>query len=215
VTLEFANVAFDAAGDEFEYVVGHREPFHLCLLAQDGDAGLQFWGLHVGDQPPLEPGPQPVFEGGELFGRAVRRDDDLLVGVVQRVEGVEELFLDTFFAFDELNVIDEEDVDVAVAALESNLAVVAERIDEVVGEFLGGDVLDPHAREQSLCVVAGGMQQVRLAETRLAPDEQGVVGTSGCFGDCQSSGMRKSIGGTDDERIEGIAPVETGSAGGS
>ena len=66
-----------------------------------------FRGLHVGNQPPLEPGSQSVFEGGELFGRAVGRDDDLLVGVVQRVEGVEELLLDTFLALDELDVIDE------------------------------------------------------------------------------------------------------------
>ena len=157
---------------------------------------------------------QPVLEGGQLFGWAVGRDDDLLVGVVQRVEGVEELFLDAFLALDELDVIDEQHVDVAVAAFEGDLAVVAERVDEVVGEFLGGDVLDPHPGEQPLRIVAGGMQQVCLAETRLAPNEQRVVGAGGCFGDRQSGGVREPIGGTDDEGVEGVAAVEAGSVGG-
>ena len=66
---------------------------------------------------------------------------------MQRVEGMEELLLDTFFALDELDVIDEQYVDIAIAALERDLAVVSKRVDEVVGELLSGDVLDPHARE--------------------------------------------------------------------
>ena len=76
---------------------------------------------------------------------------------MQGIEGVEELFLDTFFAFDELNVVDEQHVDIAVAAFERDLAVVAEGVDEVVGEFFGRDVLDPHAWEQPLRVVTGGV----------------------------------------------------------
>jgi len=77
--------------------------------------------------PPLKPGPEPVFEGGQLAWRAVGGDDDLLIGVVQRVEGVEELtFLDALFAFDELDVIDEQHVDIAIAALEGDPAVVAQ-----------------------------------------------------------------------------------------
>lgn len=47
---------------------------------------------------------------------------------MQRVEGVEELFLDTFLALDELNVVDEQHVDVAIAALEGHLAVVAQQL---------------------------------------------------------------------------------------
>jgi hypothetical protein len=43
---------------------------------------------------------------------------------------------------EELDVVDEEDVDVAVAALERDLAPVGDRVDELVGELLGGDVAD-------------------------------------------------------------------------
>jgi len=63
--------------------------------------------------PPLESGAQPVLECGQLLGRPVGGDDDLLVGVVQRVEGVEELLLDAFLALDELDVVDQQHIDVA------------------------------------------------------------------------------------------------------
>ena len=164
-TLELADVAIDAAGDEFEHVVRHIQAIHLRLLAQDRDAGLQLGRLNIGDQTPLEAGPQPVLQCRKLFRRAVRRDDDLFVRVVQRIEGMEELFLSAFLAFDELDVVDQQDVDVAEAAFERCGAVVTQRVDEVVGELLGRDVLDPHAREQLLRVVTGGVQQVGLAQS--------------------------------------------------
>ncbi|COW92136.1 Uncharacterised protein [Mycobacterium tuberculosis] len=73
---------------------------------------------------------------------------------MQGVEGVEELLLNTLFAFNELDVVDQQHVYVAVAAFECDLAVIAERVNEVVGEFLGGDIFDPHSREQPLGIVA-------------------------------------------------------------
>ncbi len=61
---------------------------------------------------------KPVFERGDRIGQAVGREHDLPVGPVQGVERVEELLLQTFLAFHELDVVDEEHVDVAIAPLE-------------------------------------------------------------------------------------------------
>ena len=183
--LEFADVALDAAGDQLQDITGHVEAVHLSLLAQNGDPRFQLRRLDIGDEAPFEAGAQPVLEGGQLLRRPVGGDDDLLVRVVQGVERVEELFLDAVFALDELDVVDEQDVDVAVGAFERRSTVIAQRVDEVVGEFLGRDVLDPHPREQSLGVIAGRVQEVGLTQTRLAPDEQRVVGPGGRFGDRQ------------------------------
>jgi hypothetical protein len=102
---------------------------------------------------------------------SVRGDDDLLVGVVQRVERVEELLLDAFLALDELDVVDQQHIDVAVAAFEGCFAVVAQRVNEVVREFFGRDVLDAHAGKEPLGVVSRGVQKVCLAEPGFAPDE--------------------------------------------
>ena len=105
-------------GDELEHVRRREQPLLRGLLLQDRDPGLQVGRLDVGEQAPLEPGPQPVLQRGQLLGRAVGGDDDLLVRVVQRVEGVEELLLRALAVLQELDVVDQQDVDVAVAALE-------------------------------------------------------------------------------------------------
>ena len=61
----------------------------------------------------------------QLPRRLVGADDDLLVRVVQRVERVEELLLRALGALQELDVVDEQQVDRAVAALEGLHLVVA------------------------------------------------------------------------------------------
>ena len=116
--LELADVGADLAGDVLEDVVGRRHPLEGRLLAEDRDPGLEVGRLDVADQAPLEPGPQPLLEPGQLLRRQVGGDDDLLVRVVQRVEGVEELLLRLHLAGQELDVVDEEHVDVAVDGLE-------------------------------------------------------------------------------------------------
>ena len=72
--------------------------------------------------------------------RAVAAEDDLLLRVVQRVERVEELGLRAFLASEELDVIDEQHVDGAVALAEVEHAVVADGVDHLVHEPLGRDV---------------------------------------------------------------------------
>ncbi len=56
-----------------------------------------------------------------LRGTDVGGDDHVLARVVQRVERVEELLERLFLALQELDVVDEEDVDFAVLALEAEL----------------------------------------------------------------------------------------------
>ena len=73
-------------------------------------------------------------------GEAVGGQHELGAGLVQRVEGVEELLLGLGLALQELDVVDEQDVDAAVGGLERLHAAALERADEVVGEGLDGRV---------------------------------------------------------------------------
>ena len=91
--FELADVGADVRGDEESDVDGQADVLALGLLLQDGDLGFEVGRLDVGDQSPLEAGAQTVFEVGQLCGRPVAGDDDLLHALVQRVEGVEELLL--------------------------------------------------------------------------------------------------------------------------
>ena len=114
--------------------------------------------MYVSQKAPLETSSHAIFESRQALGRNIARDDDLLVVVVKGVERVEERFLGLGFALKELNVIDEQDVDVAVAGLECRTPVVRNGIDEVVGEFLGAHVLHANSGIETLSVMTNGVQ---------------------------------------------------------
>src|SRR6478672_2576243 len=106
-------------------------PSSSRMFVETRDAGLEIGRLDVGDQPPLEARAQPLLERRDLARRAVARHDDLPAGLVERVEGVEELLLDSLLVLEELHVVDQQDVVGAVALLEPLDALVAEAVDEV------------------------------------------------------------------------------------
>ena len=86
-----------------------------------------------------------VGEGRELARDAVGREDQLAARLVEGVEGVEELLLGGGLALEELDVVDQQHVEVAVAGLEGLGAGRAQGGDELVGERLGGRVADAEA----------------------------------------------------------------------
>ena len=146
--------------------------------------------------------------GRDVVRGAVAADDDLLLGVVQGVERVEELGLRPLLAGEELDVVHQQDVDVAVALAEAEHPLVLHRVDHLVHEALGRDVgqLQPgHAVEQ---VLADRVHQVRLAESHAAVEEQRVVGAGGRLGDRDRGGVRELVRRADDERRERVARVQ-------
>ena len=89
---------------------------------------------------------------------------------------MEELLLGVGLALEELDVVDEEDVEVAVAGLEGLGAGAAQGGDELVGEGLGGGVADDQAGGVGVQVVGDRRQQVGLAEPGWSVQEEWVVG---------------------------------------
>ena len=182
----------------------------LDLLAQDRDPRLEVGRLDVGDQPPFEARAQPLLERRDLARRPVARHDDLPAGLVERVEGVEELLLDPLLVLEELHVVDQQHVVGAVALLEPLDALVAEAVDEVVHERLRGDVAAGEAAAVVGDEVRDRVQEVRLAEARVPVDEERVVGLGGRFGDGERRCVRKAVGRADHERVEGVLRVDAG-----
>ena len=115
----------------------------LRLLLKDRHAGLEIGGLDISDQSHLEPGDQALLQAGNLTGGPVTGDHHLFAGFMQGVEGVKELLLGVFLAFNELDVIHQQQICSAVAVPEGLHAVLADAVDQVIGEGFGGDVGDP------------------------------------------------------------------------
>jgi hypothetical protein len=99
-------------------------------------------------QAPFEAAADSVFEVGESAGWPVGAEDQLAPGLVESVERVKEFFEDLLFAFQELHVIEEKNIDAAVARLEFVHALTADAVDEVVDEVLGAYVADVELRVQ-------------------------------------------------------------------
>ena len=113
--FELADVRLDLAGDVNRDVVRKRHRFGVRFLLQNRDFRLEIRRLDVRNQPPLEPRPQPLLERWNLMRRAVAADDDLFLRIVERIEGMEELRLRALLSGDELDVVDEQHVDGAIA----------------------------------------------------------------------------------------------------
>jgi hypothetical protein len=106
---------------------------------EDRQAGLEIRGLDVGGEPPFEAGSKTLLKSRDLLRGPVGADDDL-AGRVEGVEGVEELLLRALLAFEELDVVHQEDVGGPEAPVEPGDGAALEGGDELVHELFGGDV---------------------------------------------------------------------------
>ena len=131
---------------------------------------------------------------------------------------MEEAFDRLFLVADELDVVDEKNVELAVAAVEGlDLGVIrlieANRVDELVRELFGVDVADLQVGHHRQRVVADGLEQVRLAQTGIAVDKEGIEGGARGFRGGQRGGVRETVRRADNEGVEGELRVEVGRAG--
>src|SRR6266545_8332697 len=149
--------------------------FHFSLLLQDRNPGFHVWRLDIGDQAPFKAISQAVLESWDLFGKLVRSDDDLSVGVVKGIKGVEKLLLGSFLAGDELDIVKDQDVDVPEFSLKFVHLVPSQGGDELIHERFGTQVDDFQARALSHRVVADRVDEVSLTEADTAVDEKRVV----------------------------------------
>ena len=117
--MQLAHVGVDATGELDQRValglaVGQAGLAHQA--PQDGEAGGEVGRLDLDGQAPLEAVAEALGEGRELARHAVGGEHDLAAPLIKGVEGVEELFFGVLFALEELDVVDEQHVEVAVAA---------------------------------------------------------------------------------------------------
>src|SRR5579883_2471698 len=118
--LEFPDARPHVLGDEADHVFRDRmlEVVELRLVLEDRDAVLEVRRLDVGHHAPLEAAHEPRLEARDLGRRPVAREDDLATCLVECVERVEELVLCGFLPLEELYVVDQEQIRLAITAAE-------------------------------------------------------------------------------------------------
>src|SRR6266850_3109121 len=113
-----ANIRSDTVGEEIDDIVRQLDTHELRFLVENGEAHFNVGRLQVGNQTPLETRDEAMFEILNFAGWTVAGQNNLFMGLVESVEGMEEFFLDALFAGKELDVVDQEDIGLAILLAE-------------------------------------------------------------------------------------------------
>ena len=115
----------------------------LLFFSQDRHTCFKIRGGNVGDEAAFKPGAKTFLQSFNILRRPVTGNDNLLVRVVKRIEGVEEFFLGTFFSNQKLYVVNEKNINIAVFFPELGHAVAVsgpQSLDKLIGKVFGGNV---------------------------------------------------------------------------
>ena len=125
---------------------------------------------------------------------------------------MEEFFLRTFFASEKLDVIDQQEIRLAVTFPKLHQNVVLDRVDELVDKKLTRQVHHAAGFFLAVNILTDGLHQMRLPQPYPAIDEERVVGFCRRLGDGEARSMRDLIVRSNDERLKGIARIKPESA---
>ena len=203
--LNLPYVRFDGVRDVVDDVVRQYHAELGRLVADDRHARLHIRRLNVRHEAALKARAQTVFELDHLHRGTVGGDDDLFAGLVEVVEGVEKFLLHADLAGNELDIVHEQQVDVAVFVAEFLLRVVLDGLDHLICEVVAFDVGDHGVRFRLVDALPDREQQMRFAEPGVAVNEEGVIDLARLVRDGNGRGVGEFVGVADNELVEGVA----------
>ena len=118
---------------------------------------------------------------------------------------MEKFLLRAVLARDELDIVHEQQIRVAVFLAEVFGRAGADGFDHLIDELLTLDVGDLRRRIVVADGLADGEQKVRLAEAGVAIDQQGVIRLAGILRHGDGRCVGKLVARADDEAVERVA----------
>lgn len=202
--FELANIRVDLGGQMDGDVPGKLETVDLGFLLQNRNTSFHVRRLKVCDQSPFEAVAKALFESRNVLGDRIRREDDLAVGFVESVEGVKELLLGSLSIRQELNIVDDQNVDLAKRRLEFVHAIATKRCDQLGHEGFRAEVGYAGFRISFESGVTNGVREVGLSEPNAPVEKQRIVVVSWLCRDRLARGVGKLVARPDDEGREGV-----------
>src|SRR5437660_11268577 len=139
------------------------------------------WRLNVGEQSPLKTGAQAVLQAVNGLWWAITGHDNLLIGIVEGIEGVKEFFFSRLFPGNELNIVHKQDIDLAVLCPELFGLLETNSVNDFVCEFFRSDVEDMESSR--LPDVSNRMQQVGFSQANAPIEKERIVNAPWIFRD--------------------------------
>ena len=155
-TLELADICLNVLSKVFHGVALKCYTSEACLGLDDRAARLEVGHLDVDCHSPFKAAAQALRQGRDAVRRLVATDDNLLVGLVEGIKGMEELFLSLFAPSNKLHIVDDEHIDIAVPVRKASL-FEADRLDKFFDKRFRAQVGDLFAwvARGSHCLLLG------------------------------------------------------------
>lgn len=122
---------------------------------------------------------------------------------------MEEDFLESFLAGEEVDIINQQNIDVAEMVAEIRQGFPVQGIDVQIAEFLTEQILDFGLFYLLADGLGNGLQQMSLAKAGRTMDEKRIVNRSRRAGNGMTGAMGEAVVAADDERIESVMGIET------
>src|SRR5215471_15988792 len=107
----------------------------LSFLLEDSHAGFDIWWLQLRGQTPFEARYEALFEVGNLACGTIAGEHDLFTAIEEGIEGVKKLFLRALFSCEEVDIVDEQDVGLAITFTELDECIMLNCVDKFVRKF--------------------------------------------------------------------------------
>ena len=112
---------------------------------------------------------------------------------MEGIERIEKFFLCRDFAADELDVVDHQDVDRAVALAECIWSSLLNSVNEFVCKLLTGNIKHAAIRMVLQSTVADSVHEMRFSKTDAPIDEEWIVDFAGVVGYRHGGGVCKAV----------------------
>lgn len=129
------------------------------------------------------------------------------MAIVEGVESVEKFFLGAFFICQEVDIVDHEDIDMAIFFAEGGERFVLDGIDKLIGELFAGEVGDFGIFFVGENGVTDAVEEVCFAQTAGAVDKERVIFAGRSFSDGFGGCVGKFVIGAYDKSSKCIARV--------
>src|SRR2546423_80581 len=191
-----------------DYVVGNCEfeAIELRFLLENGDTVLKVRHADVCYHSPLESANESSSQAGNFRRRAIAGQHDLPTCFIQSVKSVEKLFLGVFFSsLQEVNIIDKQQIGLAITAAKLCASPVENRADQLVHELLSSHISDASLWISQQCLVRNRLHEMGFPQTRVAVDKEGIVNLSWRLTYGVSRRRSELVGFPNDKQIKGVA----------
>ena len=137
-TLKLTDTWLNVCSNIILNIIRNIIAFGLRLLIKNGHLSLICRNLEVGSKSHLKSCTQTFSKSLHLLRRLIWWNNNLLIGIIKRIERMEEFLLRTFLTDNELNIIDQQHINITILITELLIShlLILQGFNQLIGKCL-------------------------------------------------------------------------------